>query len=76
MRLELSELRDQAGETLQRAAAWLRVSVSHLSNCERGVARLTNEEEASLRGFYFARIKERLARLVDDLAAGDGGSEQ
>ena len=77
---ELYELRDQAGETLERAASWLGVSKSHLWNCEQGRAKLTAEQDAGLRAYYLARIAERTQRLIASLQAdnenpGAGGGE-
>jgi len=67
-RTELSELRRQAEETVLRAANWLGVSAGHLSNCERGLASLTPEQEAAIRTYYLARIKDRLDRLSASIA--------
>jgi hypothetical protein len=69
MALGLQEMRDQAGLTIQRAADWLRVSRSHLWNCEQGSARLSPGQEEDLRTFYLAQISERMQRLVASLPA-------
>lgn len=69
MTLELVEMRETAGKTLQQAADWLRVSRSHLWNCEQGHAKLTPDQDADLRTFYLARISERMERLVASLPA-------
>ena len=69
MQNELFDLRDQAGESVARAALWLRVSTSHLWNCEQGLARLTPEQDADLRSFYLARIGERMKQLAATLQA-------
>ncbi len=69
MTLGLFEMRDQAGLTLQQASDWLRVSTSHLWNCEQGRANLTVEQDANLRTFYLARVSERMQRLVASLPA-------
>jgi hypothetical protein len=69
MALGLFEMRDQAGATLQQAADWLRVSTAHLWNCEQGRAKLTAEQDAGLRAFYLARIKERMERLAAAITA-------
>jgi hypothetical protein len=62
-----AELRSQAGKSIAESALWLRVSTGHLSNCERGLAKLTPEEEESLCSFYLASIRERLNRLAASL---------
>lgn len=77
---ELFDLRDQARESVARAALWLGVSTSHLWNCEQGLARLTPEQDAGLRSFYLARIAERMKQLAATLQAdgetpGAGGGE-
>lgn len=67
----LRELRLFAGLTIQRSAAWLNVSTAHLSNVERGVARLTCEERAAIESFYLKTIVERGERIKECLA-GEG----
>jgi hypothetical protein len=62
-------LRDQAGESIHRAAAWLHVSHGHLWNCEQKLTHLTPEQDASLRSFYWARIAERMKQLAATLQA-------
>ena len=69
MQNELFDLRDQARESVARAALWLGVSTSHLWNCEQGLARLTPEQDARLRSFYLARIAERMKQLATTLQA-------
>jgi hypothetical protein len=73
MALELFEMRNQAGMTLQRAADWLRVSRSHLWNCERGHAKLTPDQERDVRTYYLAEIAGRMKRLVASLPADSEG---
>jgi hypothetical protein len=69
---ELYELRDQAGETLERAASWLGVSKSHLWNCEQGRAALGAEQLSSLQAYYLQRISERMERLGASLPTDSG----
>lgn len=68
----LVELRDHAGETLQRAAQWLRVSVGHLHNVEKGFSALTPEQDQALRAYYLSRIAERMNRLAATLKVEGG----
>ena len=58
-----AELRIQAEKTIAESAFWLRVSSGHLSNCERGLAKLTPMQEDELVSFYTIAIRERLQRL-------------
>jgi hypothetical protein len=69
MQNELFDLRDQAGDSVARAALWLGVRTSHLWNCEQGLARLTPEQDGSLRSFYLTHIAERMKQLAATLQA-------
>jgi hypothetical protein len=72
-----AELRSQSGKSIAESALWLGVSSGHLSNCERGLAKLTPDEDASLCSYYLTGISERLSRLAACLPAGKiSGSEK
>lgn len=64
-----AELRDLSDEPLVKSAVWLGVSSGHLSNCERGLAKLTPEQDAALCSLYLQKIKERMDRLATTIAA-------
>jgi len=70
-----AELRIQAGKTQAEAARLLRVSHGHLSNCERGFAKLTAAEEADLCAFYLVSIRDRLQCLAACIPASTKASE-